>query len=122
MPHARTSPGSPPSAYIAGSTLPQPERLLERRHRRAEDLLHDPRLNKGTAFTEEERDALGLRGLLPPRVLTAAEQEERILHNFHRQSSRLDQYIYLTGLQDRNETLFYRTLVRHLESMMPREE
>jgi malate dehydrogenase (oxaloacetate-decarboxylating)(NADP+) len=119
LPHARTSPGSPPSAYIAGSTLPQPERLLERRHRRAEDLLHDPRLNKGTAFTEEERDALGLRGLLPPRVLTAAEQEERILHNFHRQSSRLDQYIYLTGLQDRNETLFYRTLVRHLESMMP---
>ena len=112
-----TSPGCPASAYIR--SFPSRERLLERRHRRAEDLLHDPRCNKGTAFSEAERDALGLRGLLPPRVLTAAEQEERILYNFHRQSSPLDQYIYLTGLQDRNETLFYRTLVRHLESMMP---
>ena len=82
-------------------------------------LLHDPRLNKGTAFTEAERDALGLRGLLPPRVLTLEEQEERILRNFHSQSRPLDQYIYLTGLQDRNETLFYRIVVDHLETMMP---
>jgi malate dehydrogenase (oxaloacetate-decarboxylating)(NADP+) len=92
---------------------------LERRHRRAEDLLHDPRFNKGTAFTEAERDALGLRGLLPPRVLTIAEQEERILFNFRSKTNPLEQYIYLTGLQDRNETLFYRILMRHLESMMP---
>jgi malate dehydrogenase (oxaloacetate-decarboxylating)(NADP+) len=52
-------------------------------------------------------------------VLTLAEQEERILYNFRRANSPLEQYIYLTGLQDRNETLFYRTLMRHLESMMP---
>ncbi|HEX7024804.1 MAG TPA: NAD-dependent malic enzyme [Gemmatimonadales bacterium] len=92
---------------------------MERRNRRAEDLLHDPRLNKGTAYTEEEREVLGLRGLLPPRVLTLEEQEERILHNFHSKSTPLEQYIYLTGLQDRNETLFYHTLMRHLETMMP---
>src|ERR1043165_5068901 len=82
-------------------------------------LLQDPRLNKGTAFTETERDALGLRGLLPPRILGLAEQEERILRNFHGKSSPLEQYIYLTGLQDRNETLFYRVLVDHLAEMMP---
>jgi malate dehydrogenase (oxaloacetate-decarboxylating)(NADP+) len=82
-------------------------------------LLHDPRLNKGTAFTEAERDALGLRGLLPPRILTLEEQEERILRNFHGQHRPLDRYIYLAGLQDRNETLFYRVVVDHLETMMP---
>ena len=82
--------------------------------KRGDALLHDPSLNKGTAFTEAERDALGLRGLLPPRILTLAEQAERILSNFHGQGTPLEQYIYLTGLQDRNETLFYRTLVRHL--------
>jgi malate dehydrogenase (oxaloacetate-decarboxylating)(NADP+) len=114
-----TSPGPRVSAYIARSTVPHRSAPLERRHRRAEDLLHDPRLNKGTAFSEAERDALGLRGLLPPRVLTPAEQEERILYNFRLQSSPLGQYIYLTGLQDRNETLFYRILVRHLDLMMP---
>ena len=82
-------------------------------------LLQDPRFNKGTAFTETERDALRLRGLLPPRILGLAEQEERILRNFHGKSSPLEQYIYLTGLQDRNETLFYRVLVDHLAEMMP---
>ncbi len=82
-------------------------------------VLNDPRFNKGTAFTEAERDALGLRGLLPPRITTLPEQEERILESFHAQSSRLEQYIYLIGLQDRNETLFYRTVVDHLEEMMP---
>ncbi|HEV8612293.1 MAG TPA: NAD-dependent malic enzyme [Gemmatimonadales bacterium] len=82
-------------------------------------LLHDPRLNKGTAFTEAERERLGLRGLLPPRILTLAEQEERILRNFYSKPSPLEQYIYLTGLQDRNETLFYRILVDHLPTMMP---
>src|SRR4026209_162324 len=87
--------------------------------KRGDALLHDPSLNKGTAFTEAERDALGLRGLLPPRILTLAEQAERILSNFHGQGTPLEQYIYLTGLQDRNETLFYRVLVDHLAIMMP---
>jgi malate dehydrogenase (oxaloacetate-decarboxylating)(NADP+) len=82
-------------------------------------LLFDPRLNKGTAFTAAEREALGLRGLLPPRILTLGEQVERILRNFRGKPSALEQYIYLIGLQDRNETLFYRTVVDNLESMLP---
>jgi malate dehydrogenase (oxaloacetate-decarboxylating)(NADP+) len=83
------------------------------------ELLHDPRWNKGTAFTEAERDTLGLRGLLPPRVLTLEEQEERILQTFRAKPTALEQYIYLSGLQDRNETLFYHVLVRHLAEFMP---
>ncbi len=82
-------------------------------------LLYDPRRNKGTAFSEEERDLLGLRGLLPPRILSLEEQEERILRNFQGKSSSLEQYIYLIGLQDRNETLFYRFVVDHLEATLP---
>lgn len=84
-----------------------------------ETLLQDPASNKGTAFSEEERDRLGLRGLLPPRVLTLQEQELRILENFRRKPTDLEKYIYLIGLQDRNETLFYRVLVNHIEEMMP---
>jgi malate dehydrogenase (oxaloacetate-decarboxylating)(NADP+) len=93
--------------------------LLSGQVPRGDSILHDPRLNKGTAFTAEERERLGLRGLLPPRILTLAEQEERILENFYDKGSPLEQYIYLSGLQDRNETLFYRTLLDHLEAMMP---
>lgn len=82
-------------------------------------LLFDPRNNKGTAFTEAERDKLGLRGLLPPRVLSLEEQEERIAQAFHSKPEPLEQYIYLIGLQDRNETLFYRFVVDHLEETLP---
>jgi malic enzyme len=82
-------------------------------------LLRDPTLNKGTAFTEEEREALGLRGLLPPRVHTQEEQMQRVLGNFHRKSSDLERYIFMIALQDRNEHLFYRVLCDHLEEFMP---
>ncbi|MBC8172147.1 MAG: oxaloacetate-decarboxylating malate dehydrogenase, partial [Anaerolineae bacterium] len=83
------------------------------------DLLHNPHLNKGTAFTEAERDSLKLRGLLPPRVQTQAEQVQRVLGNLRSKTSDLEKYIYLISLQDRNETLFYRIVVDHLEEMMP---
>lgn len=82
-------------------------------------LLHDPVFNKGTAFTEAERDALGLRGLLPPRVQTMEEQKARVMENFHLKPNDLERYIYLTSLMDRNETLFYRLLVDNLEKLMP---
>jgi malate dehydrogenase (oxaloacetate-decarboxylating)(NADP+) len=82
-------------------------------------LLRDPALNKGTAFTEEERDALGLRGLLPPRVHSQEEQIARVLANLRRKPSDLEKYIFLASLQERNETLFYRVLVDHIEEMMP---
>lgn len=84
-----------------------------------EALLHDPALNKGTAFSEAEREALGLRGLLPPRVFTIEEQERRVLENLRRKPTDLEKYIFLIALQDRNETLFYKLLVGHVEEMMP---
>ncbi len=83
------------------------------------DLLHDPSLNKSTAFTTAERDALGLRGLLPPRLMSLEQQVQRVMENFERKPSDLERYIYLIGLEDRNETLFYRVVIDHLERMMP---
>jgi malate dehydrogenase (oxaloacetate-decarboxylating)(NADP+) len=82
-------------------------------------LLRDPLLNKGTAFTEAERAALGLKGLLPPQVFTIEEQVGRVLENYRRKENDLERYIHLVSLQDRNETLFYRVLTEHLEAMMP---
>ena len=83
------------------------------------DLLHDPRFNKGTAFTELERDVLNLRGLLPPKVLTQDEQVEKVLESVRGKTSDLERYLYLISLQDRNERLFYRVVTDHLEEMMP---
>lgn len=83
------------------------------------DLLHDPSLNKGTAFTEDERDRLGLRGLLPPHILTQDQQVEKVLENFRASGSPIQQHIYLISLQDRNERLFYRVVIDHLDEMMP---
>jgi malate dehydrogenase (oxaloacetate-decarboxylating)(NADP+) len=82
-------------------------------------LLADPLLNKGTAFTERERDALGLRGLLPPRVFTLEEQVQRSLGAIRRKPDALEKYIYLTNLQNRNEILFYRLVLDHVEEMIP---
>ena len=83
------------------------------------DLLHDPALNKGTAFTDAERDALKLRGLLPPRVFTIREQQARVLENYHQKTSPLEKYVMMAALQDRNETLFYRTMLDNVSEMMP---
>ncbi len=83
------------------------------------ELLHDPSLNKGTAFTMEERDALGLRGLLPPRIHSQDEQVARVMGNFRRKDTDLGKYVHMLALQDRNETLFYRVVLDHLEEMMP---
>ena len=86
---------------------------------RGVELLHDPRLNKGTAFTEPEREALGLRGLLPPRIFTQEEQEHRVLANLRRLESPLEKYLFLVALLDRNERLFYRTVVDNLAELLP---
>src|ERR1700681_1302807 len=82
-------------------------------------ILQDPALNKGTAFTEAERDTLHLRGLLPPHVSSQEQQLGRVLENFRRQSSDLDKYINLRALHDRNEALFFRLLIDHPDEMMP---
>jgi malate dehydrogenase (oxaloacetate-decarboxylating)(NADP+) len=82
-------------------------------------ILHDPVRNKGTAYTEAERDYLCLRGLLPPRVHSPAEQELPVLNNIRAKATDLERYLYLVSLQDRNETLFYRVIMNHIEEMMP---
>jgi len=87
--------------------------------KRGVDILHDPILNKGTAFTESERDALGLRGLLPARVGTQDRQVMRVMENLHRKATDIEKYIFLVALQDRQENLFYRVVMDHLDEMMP---
>lgn len=82
-------------------------------------LLHDPLCNQGTAFSQAERDLLGLQGLLPPRVLSQEAQVLRILENFAHMPNDLDRYIQLIDLEDRNETLFYRVIIENLETMLP---
>ncbi len=82
-------------------------------------ILHDPVRNKGTAFTEAERDMLGLKGLLPPRTHTLAEQELKVLSNIREKATDLERYLYLVALQDRNETLFYRVVLNNIEEIMP---
>jgi malate dehydrogenase (oxaloacetate-decarboxylating)(NADP+) len=88
-------------------------------HLTGHDVLTNPLVNKGTAFTEAERDALGLRGLLPPRVFTLEEQLQRTLNSVRGKPTNLERYIYLTTLQNRNETLFYRLVTEHIEEMVP---
>ena len=83
------------------------------------ELKDDPMLNKGTAFTEEERLELGLQGLLPAASVTMEQQLTRVRENYLRQPDDLARYLYLIALQDRNETLFYRLLLDNLEEMIP---
>ena len=83
------------------------------------NVLHDPSLNKGTAFTQQERDELGLHGLLPPHVETLGEQALRAYEAYQRKDDDLERHIYLRALQDTNEVLFYRLLLDHIEEMMP---
>lgn len=82
-------------------------------------LLHNPLYNRGTGFTAAEREAFGLRGLLPPRVLSIERHAARILENFHKKPTDLEKYVFMIGLEDRNETLFYRILIDNMEEMMP---
>jgi len=82
-------------------------------------VLHDPLRNKGTAFTAEERAALGLEGLLPSAVSSVAQEARRAYEAIARKGDALEQYIGLAALQDRNENLFYRVLIDHIEELLP---
>ncbi len=86
---------------------------------RGEDVLRDPFLNKGLAFTDEERDALGLRGLLPRRVANMEEEVARVKGQFDLKTTDMGKNVFLNGLMDRNETLFYRFVSEHLPETVP---
>lgn len=83
------------------------------------DLLGTPKLNKGAAFTEEERRIFGLTGLLPHQVETLTQQVARMYVQYHEHHTRLGKHIYLNVLHDYNETLFYKLTSEHLEEMLP---
>ena len=87
--------------------------------KRGRDLLNDPILNRGTAFSFEERDQFGLRGLLPDGVESMQQQADRVVANCSAKSSDLERYIFLMALQDQNETLFYHTILQQLKDLMP---
>lgn len=86
---------------------------------RGDWLLRDPLTNKGTAFTLDERRALHLDGLVPPVFSSMDAQLARVYENYLYKTTSLERYIHLTSLQDRNETLFFRLLMDHIEEMMP---
>src|ERR687891_672989 len=88
-------------------------------HQFGKDLMSDPVLNKGTAFTEEERTEFGLHGLLPPVVETLEQQCVRAYEAYKRKDDQLERHIFLRALQDTNETLFYALLYRHIVEMAP---
>ena len=83
------------------------------------DLINSPRLNKGTAFTDHERDIFQLHGLLPPHIGSLDEQVSRRMQALAQQSTPFNKYAFLRDLQDTNETLFYALVVRNVEEMLP---
>jgi malate dehydrogenase (oxaloacetate-decarboxylating)(NADP+) len=82
-------------------------------------LLANVKYSKGTAFSFEERDAYGLRGLLPPRVCDMSVQVQRALANLRRKTCDIDRYVFMQQLLSRSQTLFYRVLIDHIEELMP---
>lgn len=83
------------------------------------DILKDPARTKSTAFSRAERDALGIRGLLPHAITSLDSQAARVLENMRRKESDIEKYIFLNALQDRNETLFYKVVIENIEEIMP---
>ncbi|XP_051181142.1 NADP-dependent malic enzyme, chloroplastic isoform X1 [Lolium perenne] len=86
---------------------------------RGHSLLRDPRHNKGLAFSEKERDAHYLRGLLPPAIFSQEHQEKKIMHNLRQYTVPLQRYIAMMDLQERNERLFYKLLIDNVEELLP---
>ena len=109
----------PASAPAASETRFDDTKAVWETTLRGRAVLTEPRLNKGTAFSDEERRSLGLVGLLPPRELTLEQQATRAYQRYLEQPNDLAKHVFLTALHDRNEVLFFRVLGRHLPEMLP---
>ena len=87
--------------------------------KRGFDVLRDKSLNRSVIFNRRERDRLGLRGLLPHRVASPRQMVDRVMANLDRLPRDIDRYLMLSGLQERNERLFYQTVIEHIDRIMP---
>lgn len=101
------------------NTSPTRHKKIMVPNERGVKLIHNPVYNKGTAFTPEERKVFGLRGLLPPKVISQDLQADRMMENLRKKPDELEKYASMVSLQDRNENLFYYVLRRHLKELMP---
>jgi malate dehydrogenase (oxaloacetate-decarboxylating) len=99
--------------------VPTPDGIVAHIHARGTAVLAAPAINRGTAFTMEEREALGLTGLLPSGVSTLDRQVKRVYAQYQEQATDLRKWVYLATLRDRNEVLFYRLLTEHIQEMLP---
>ena len=97
-------------AYILGANMPA---------KKSFDILRDKSLYKSIAFTRKERMRLGLQGLLPHAVATQAQLVERVMNGLRRLPRDIDRYMALSSMQERNEHLFYRTVIDHIEEILP---
>ena len=107
-------------AALTGTIYFRGEKLTDHPdHPTGFQVLNRASLNKGTAFTEEERKKYKLHGLLPPKISTHEEQMERVLQNMRRKYYDIERYIFLKALQSRNERLFYQVVINNIEEVMP---
>jgi malate dehydrogenase (oxaloacetate-decarboxylating)(NADP+) len=93
--------------------------LKKKMTKRGFDVLRDKTINRSIAFRRSDRDRLGLRGLLPYEVATERQMVERVMTNLERQPRDIDRYMHLSALQERNERLFYQTVIAHVEQILP---
>ncbi|KAI8063452.1 hypothetical protein BC940DRAFT_307242 [Gongronella butleri] len=106
--------GVPPAAF---SSDPRLDKTVQVTNSRGVNIIHDPLLSKGTAFNMAERERLSIRGLVPPRCQEMDKQLLRVKRNLDDCRTPLAKFVFLTALQDRNETLFYKLLITHLEEL-----
>lgn len=111
----------PQPQYDASTHVPIPRLNTKVVHTKLRGLqvIQNPMLNRGTGFSASERERLGLRGLVPPRCQGLEQQMSRVMHSLKRCATPLDKHQYLSGLMDRNTTLFYRILMENFAELAP---